>query len=116
MWRKVSKAEEDDYLKKAIEFTGDAKLYGSYMRRVVREWPVACEQNLTDENTNRRAWVGHAAASLAINCPEYVTRMAWAFLSNEQQRLANREASDAIAEWEAVFTANPTQQLCLNFT
>lgn len=100
----------------AIEFTGNAPLYGSFMRRVVREWPVSCEQNMTDIGINRKAWVGHAAACLAINSPEYVTRMAWAHLTNEQQRAANRQAQDAIDEWEATFARNMMDQLCLSLS
>jgi hypothetical protein len=100
MWRKVSANEEPEYLKKAIAFTGNHKLYGSYMMKVIQSWPISCEQNLTDLSINRRAWVGHAACCLAINCPEYITRQAWAFLNKEQQDLANNEADRAIEKWE----------------
>lgn len=116
MWRKVSSNEEQALLARAIEFTGNAALYGSFMRRVICEWPVSCEQNMTDISINRKAWVGHAAACMAINSPEYVTRMAWAYLSNEQQREANRHAQDAIDEWEATFARNMLDQLCLKLS
>jgi hypothetical protein len=111
MWRRVS--EEQSYLERAIAFTGDAKLYGSYMQRVIAEWPLSCEQNLTDPSINRKAWIGHAAACLAIESPEYITRMAWAYLSNEQQRDANKQADDAICLWEAIHANNLRVQLCL---
>ena len=100
-------------LSKAIEFTGNAPLYGSYMQRITTEWPLSCEQNLTDLSVNRKAWIGHAAACLAIDCPEYVTRMAWAYLTPEQQRDANIQAQNAIDEWEAVQANNLKDQLCL---
>lgn len=100
MWRKVSKSEEDDLLKKAIEFTGNHKIYGHWMMEVVKKWKYACEQNLTDFGQNRKAWVGHAACQMAINCPEYITRMAWGYLSKEQQDLANGVADEAIRFWE----------------
>jgi len=98
MWDDVS--EEKEWLEKAILFTGDHKLYGSFMMRVVSEWSVSCENALTDYNINRRAWVGHAACALDIGCPEHITRKAWRFLSYEQQYLANEEASRAIRTWE----------------
>ena len=113
MWRKASKAEEETLLQKAIEFTGNAKLYGSYMLRVIREWPISCEHNLTDISVNRKAWVGHAAASIAIDAPEYITRMAWAYLTPVQQRDANTEAQNAIDLWEAIHANNLRDQLCL---
>jgi hypothetical protein len=98
MWDDVS--DEKEWLEKAILFTGDHKLYGSFMMRVVYEWPISCENALTDYNINRRAWVGHAACALGMGCPEHITRKAWRFLSYEQQYLANEEASRAIRAWE----------------
>jgi len=67
---------------------------------VVKEWPNACEQNLTNTNINRRAWVGHAACCLAFGCPEYITREAWGFLSDKQRDDANKQADYAIMIWE----------------
>jgi hypothetical protein len=98
MWDDVS--DEKEWLEKAILFTGDHKLYGIFMMRVISEWPISCENALTDYNINRRAWVGHAACALGIGCPEHITRKAWRFLSYEQQYLANEEASRAIRAWE----------------
>lgn len=90
------------WLQKAILFTGDHGLYGSWMRKVVEQWPNSCEHNLTKLDTNRKAWVGHAAVAMAIKCPEDIVRQAWGFLSDEQQRLANAEAQSAIKKWESI--------------
>lgn len=84
----------------AAEFTGNAILYGSYMRRVIREWPNSCRNALTDYSLNRKAWLGHAACALAHRLPESIVRKAWGYLTDEQRYLANREAAGAIAEWE----------------
>jgi hypothetical protein len=99
MWRKIPANKEREMLQKAIEFTGDHVLYGQWMLRVANQWPVACEQNLTDDGINQRAWIGHAATQMAINCPEYITRSAWGHLSKQQQNLANQQADIAIHEW-----------------
>lgn len=96
MWRKVPREQEDDFLQAAIEFTGNHKLYGSWMLRVVEEWPIACEHNLTDDSLNKQAWIGHAACQMAIQCPEYITRKAWGMLTQEQRDLANLQADWAI--------------------
>lgn len=101
MWRFVGGNQRRKYLKSAIEFTGDAKLYGSFMRRVINEWPISCEHHLTDININRKAWLGHAATCLAIQCPEDITRQAWGYLTEQQQDDANAEAQNAINEWLA---------------
>lgn len=100
MWRKVSGKEEKRLLAQAIEFMGDAELYGQWMNLVVVQWPNACEHNLTDLAQNRKAWVGHAASCLALGIPEHVTRSAWGFLTREQQDAANERADMAIKSWE----------------
>lgn len=98
MWGEVDNRKE--WLKRAIEFTGNAEIYGSFMKRVVYEWPVSCENALTDLSMNRKAWVGHAAVALAIKCPEDIVRQAWGHLTDEQRLLANQEAERSIQEWE----------------
>lgn len=99
MWRKVSQQEETMYLQQAIEFTGNAVLYGSWMRKVIDTWPIACEHNLTNSGMNKRAWLGHAAVHMAIGCPEYITRMAWGRLTDQQRDEANQQATDNINLW-----------------
>ena len=112
VWHDIARWEEIDagmwsdvddpslHLRKAIVFTGDHELYGSYMQRVIKEWPISCENALTDYNLNRRAWVGHAACAMALGCPEDITRKAWGYLTDEQQEMANRQADGAIKAWE----------------
>jgi len=104
MWGQVENREE--YLKKAIEFTGDYKKYGKYMKRVVDKWKYSCEHNLSCLGQNRQAWIGHAAVALAMKCPEDITREAWWHLTDEQRDLANKEADKAIALWEKRYAKN----------
>lgn len=98
MWGSVNDRQE--YLDRAIEFTGDHKVYGAWMMKVIEEWPISCEHNLTDYSQNRRAWIGHAACALAFMCPEDIVRAAWGHLTEDQQMLANDQADKAIKEWE----------------
>lgn len=101
MWESVAGKELSGHLERAVEFTGNAVLYGSYMLKVIKMWPYSCEHNLTDENINRKAWIGHAATALAIGCPEHITRMAWGKLTQQQQDEANDQAQQAIDLWIA---------------
>lgn len=98
MWGKVK--DRAAYLQLAIEFTGNHKKYGMAMMRVIDEWPISCEQNLSDTSQNRRAWIGHAACAIEINCPEDIVREAWHHLTDEQRRDANKQADIAIESWE----------------
>jgi hypothetical protein len=100
MWRKLEAGEESNMLDKAIKFTGDHQEYGAWMIKVTERWPIACEHNLTNTSQNRKAWIGHAATCMAINCPEYITRKAWSYLTPKQQVDANRAAEMAIIHWE----------------
>lgn len=99
MWGAVK--DRKQWLQKAIDFTGDHELYGHWMRKVADLWPNSCEHNLTKIETNRKAWIGHAAVAMAIQCPEDIVREAWGYLSKEQQRLANEQAQQAIEYWES---------------
>ena len=98
MWGSVSDSQA--WTDAAFNFTSDHELYGSYMMRVIKEWPISCENALTNIDSNRKAWVGHAAAAMAIDCPESIVRKAWRLLSDEQRLLANEKAGAAIAAWE----------------
>lgn len=97
MWGTVKNKAE--YLKMAIAFTADHKLYGLFMQRVAEEWPISCENALTDYSLNQKAWIGHAAVAMALKCPENITREAWGYLTDEQRLLANNEAEKAICSW-----------------
>lgn len=97
MWGEVE--NKKDWIAKAAQFTSNHVLYGSYMKRVITEWPISCENALTDENINKKAWLGHAACALAFQCPEDIIRLAWGLLTDEQRLLANKEAERAIQDW-----------------
>lgn len=100
MWQRLHKSKEEMMLQQSITFTGDAELYGSFMLQVLHYWPISCEHNLSDVTMNRKAWIGHAAAWIGISSPEYITRMAWAYLTKQQQIDANAKADEAIKFWE----------------
>jgi hypothetical protein len=111
MWRDVSKKEQQEMLPLAVKFTGDASIYGAAMMMVLDEYPIACEQNLSAQSVNKQAWIGHAAAYLAHELPEYVTREAWGQLTQEQRDQANAMADKAIYEWEQRI-AEKDRRLC----
>lgn len=98
MWGKIK--DKKAFLEKAIEFTSDHILYGSYMMKAVKQWKYSCEHNLSNITQNRQAWIGHAACALAFQCPEDIIRSAWGYLTEEQQILANEQADIAIKYWE----------------
>lgn len=96
MWNQTA---PEGMIQKAIEFTGNAELYGSWMERVVNEWPRTMLNSLTNPSVNKRAFVGHCAVCLAIGCPEYITRLAWKQLNQEQRDAADEMAEKIISAW-----------------
>ena len=102
MWRTIAKQKNyNDLLEKAIQFTSNAELYGEWMLKVIEKWKYSCEYNLSCQDMNRQAWIGHAACCLALGCPEDITRLAWHHLTEEQQNAANKKADEAISLWES---------------
>jgi hypothetical protein len=110
MWKKQPKEKELEMLPVAIEFTGDHIKYGSAMLRVIKEWPITCEHNLTDIGINQKAFIGHCAVCLELGIPEYITRLAWHQLTQEQQDKANAAAEFAIAQWISTYRKIPKCQ------
>lgn len=100
MWATITGEERKQVLENAIKFTSNTELFGEFMLRVLKQWPIACEQNLSDVHMNRRAWIGQAATCLAFGCPEDITRAAWATLPQEVKDLADAKADKAIKLWE----------------
>lgn len=98
MWGDVE--NHDTFLRRAIKFTGDHKLYGRWMKKVIKDWKYSCEHNLSNNSSNRQAYIGHAACAYAFKCPEHIVREAWWHLTDEQRTLANKEADNAIESWE----------------
>lgn len=101
MWRKVD--NEEEWLNKAVEFTGNHTLYGKWMREAIKRWPLTMLHNLTNTSVNRRAFIGHCAVCLAIGCPEYIVRMAWKRLTEEQRILADKEAEETYQKWKSEY-------------
>ena len=100
MWRKVPPDDQENLLKQAIEFTSDHIKYGKAMIKAVDNWTITLEHNLTDNSINKRAYIGHCAVCIELGIPEYITRMAWHYLTDLQRNLANKEADKAIYYWE----------------
>lgn len=96
MW---AKGNEDD-LQAAIEFTGDHELYGAAMSEVIQAWSRTMLNSLTNTGINRRAFLGHCAVCFKLGIAESITRQAWGFLTDQQRRDADAQASYHIKEYE----------------
>lgn len=93
--------EEPDQKRTASrELLGEAERFRSVCWEVLEAWPYAAEVNMTNKESNRRAWLGQAACCFDHEAPEFIVRQAWAALTPEQRTAANRMADQVIAQWE----------------
>jgi hypothetical protein len=96
----------EDLYKNVIHILGDEINCYNAMNRVINEWVISCEQNLSNITINRKSWLGWAACSIQSKIPEIITRKAWFLLSLEQQEMANKIADDIIKKWEERYLDN----------
>ncbi len=67
---------------------------------VTHQWGYSTEHNLTNYHRNRQAWLGQAACCFIDGAPEYITKIAWNELTDEQRERANKVADEIIADFE----------------
>lgn len=80
-------------------FLSDLPRFGRAMGRVLDEWPVSCEQFLSDKGINRVAWMGQAAMCIDTGMPCWY-RGGFKLLTPAEQRAANELAALYIRKWE----------------
>jgi hypothetical protein len=100
MWRITHGEERKLFIKAAADLMKNAALFKICMARALEEWPNSCEHNLTAENNNRIAWLGHAGCCIGANSPEEATRAGWHTLNQAEQDEANRVAAEVLATWD----------------
>ncbi len=100
LWRITTGEERRSYVAQSLLLMRDTPRFRRAMEDVVEQWPFASEHNLSAQNINRLAWLGHAGCCLAVSSPEDCTRAAWHWLSRAEQDAANAAAAEVIALWD----------------
>jgi len=95
-------ASHEDLLQQYAEFLKDSLRFTSALRRVMQEWPIACEQFLTNESINRIAWLGQASMCIETGIPRKY-RAGFMLLTKKEQEQANYIAQCALDEWEKTY-------------
>jgi len=111
MWRIVRGELRRINATKAAALMRDIDAFTHAMRCALTEWPKSCAHNLSAEDTNRLAWLGHAGNCLALNSPEENTRIGWHMLTSDEQEAANAAAQKVLDEW--IKLQHVSRQLCL---
>ena len=105
MWRIERGFSRKRHIQNAATLMRDPKAFKLAMERVLLDWPISVEVNLTAETINRIAWLGHAGCCVATKSPEEATRAGWHTLSFAEQNEANRVAAEVLTQWELNYNA-----------
>lgn len=100
---------EDYYIQKAVEILTNEKLFYRTAKSVLEKWKIASMVNLTNKNCNKQAWIGQASCSICYKVPEYLTRIAWSKLTDEQREAANKIADKIIYKFNQKYEAIDNQ-------
>lgn len=79
-------------------FLRDTPRFKSALQRVLTEWPKSCEHFLSNEQSNRIAWLGQAAMCIETGINN-THRGGFKLMTDEEQRTANETAAAALAAW-----------------
>ena len=99
MWRIVRGNQRMENALKAAALMRETERFKFFMRRASNEWVKSAKHNLSIENSNRLAWLGHAGCCLGVDSPEENTRIGWHMLNKYEQEKANEAAQIVLDEW-----------------
>lgn len=96
-----SKDGRAERVQNAAEILGTPDVCRKAMEKVVAEWKISTEYNLSNIEINRKAWLGQAACCCWAGIHEDETREAWGIMTDAQRIEANRIAACIIKKWQA---------------
>lgn len=97
----------------AAKILGTPDICRKAMEKVVSEWTISTEYNLSNAGINRKAWLGQAACSCWAGIHEDETREAWGIMTQQQRIRANQIAAEIIKEWLRKMETEETQQMLI---
>ena len=94
-----SREGRKERVKQAAHILGTPSICKKAMEKVISEWQIATEYNLSNAEINRKAWLGQAACSCYAGIHEDETREACGIMTEPQRIEANRIAASIIRKW-----------------
>lgn len=82
------------------DFLSNLELFGSEMRKMLKDWKNSSEHYLTNDRMNRIAWIGQASMCYYSGVPSRFCG-GYNLLTDEQKEAADRLALDGLNEWLA---------------
>lgn len=91
---------KEDLINDAIKLLTSTNLFFTEGIKMINEWTISAEENLTNADQNRRAWIGQATCCYTFGVPEIITKQAWGLISEVQRYEANKIADKLINIYE----------------
>jgi len=79
-------------------FLSNIPRFRNALTRVLSEWPISCEQFLSNEHINRIAWLGQSSMCIDSGVPARF-RGGFRLLTINQQNIANQTALEFLNLW-----------------
>ena len=86
------------------EFLRDLPRFERAIKRVFVEWPISCEQFMTNNQINRIAWVGQASVFIDTGIPRDC-RGGFYLMTDADQVAADELAERYVNNWEVQYRA-----------
>lgn len=90
---------KDNTLELYASLLRDLSRFEAALKTIISEWKYSCEQNLTNEDMNRIAYLGQAACALVYNVPSAIGRGGYNLLTPEEQKAADAMAEKYLNLW-----------------
>lgn len=84
---------------KIVDFFNDQELLKECMQRASEEWKHSFEQNMTNPNVNKIAYIGQAASCIYTQASCFETMAAWNMLSEDIRNSSDEIAKQVYNDW-----------------
>lgn len=92
--------DEEKVIKQNVVFFNNEILFFNTGMKLLDTWVNSCNENLSNININRLAWIGQASCFLNHKSPEYLTKKSWKVLENKTKIKANSVAFKILKHYE----------------
>lgn len=90
---------ESEAIDKAVSLLKDNKLFLKSGLQMLARWKITTAVHLSNDSSNKQAFIGQAVSSFLYNAPETATRKAWGLLTEKEQIEANHIADLIIKQY-----------------
>jgi len=91
---------KNELIKLNINLLSNPDLFYNTGIKLIDIWPNSCDENLSNKNINRLAWIGQASCFVNHKSPEYITKKSWKLLDVKTQNKANMVAYKILKHYE----------------